>query len=287
MILIKLQGGLGNQLFQYALGRHLAIKNRDELVMDIKDISAYKYGARQYSLSHFNVSGRMAEAKDLETFNQNIFNKVLDSIKPYYKRKIVREKYFDFDQNVLSTEPPVYISGFSYWRSEKYFKDIESTIKDDLTLKTVPEGKYEEVLRDIQSANSVSLHVRRTDYLLPKHAKIFTQCTERYYEDAIKLIKDNASNIKIFVFSDDINRVKDNLNLPKETVYVSENNFADYEDLTLMSVCKHNITANSTFSWWGAWLNNNPDKIVITPKKWFVDQNNKEKDLIPETWIKI
>jgi hypothetical protein len=287
MILIKLQGGLGNQLFQYSLGLCLAIKNNTELVLDVKDIKLYAHGKRDYSLSSFNTIGRIATEDDLKSFKLSTINKFKNLFRPYYRKSIVEEKYFNFDYHILEIKSPAYISGFSYWRSEKYFKEIEGTIRKSLTLKNPQNSIFNKIKEEITNSNSVSLHVRRTDYLMKKHQAIYTQCTPEYYYNALKLINSKYPNSKVFVFSDDIIWAKENLNLNSSAVYVSDSKLADYQELILMSTCKNNIIANSTFSWWGAWLNDNIDKVVISPKKWHVDTKIDERDLIPKSWIKI
>ncbi len=287
MILVKLRGGLGNQLFQYALGRNLALKNNTELVLDIADIDSYKYGIRTYSLSHFNIKARIATTDDLNKFKQSPFVKFTDLFKTYYKKNIIIEKQFGFDKRILNIKPPSYISGFSYWQNEKYFKEIEDTIRRDLTLKGPQIDEFNKIRNSIITSNSVSLHIRRTDYLIKKHQDIYTQCKPDYYKDALQIINSKYPNSKVFVFSDDIVWVKNNLNLTSATIYVSDGKLTDYQELILMSSCKNNIIANSTFSWWGAWLNNNKNKIVISPKNWYTDGKTCEDGLIPKTWIKI
>lgn len=175
-----------------------------------------------------------------------------------------------------------------YWQSEKYFRNIEQTIRQDLTLKEKQNETFNNILLQIESCTSISLHIRRTDYLISKHRQIYNICSKEYYEQALKIITNKVSDrSKLFVFSDDINWVKNNLTFSVPTIFVSDNGFKDYQDLILMSTCKHNITANSTLSWWGAWLNGNKGKIVITPEKWYLNSKIDNKDLIPETWIRV
>ena len=131
------------------------------------------------------------------------------------------------------------------------------------------------------------MHIRRGDYLLDKNLSLFTTCTHDYYYKAEALIAEKSFSPTFFIFSDDIEWVKKNIPFNHPVVFVTDSNLTDYQELMLMSACKHNIIANSTFSWWGAWLNNNTEKIVITPQKWFTTQTMNEKDLIPPTWIKI
>ncbi|MDP3792937.1 MAG: alpha-1,2-fucosyltransferase [bacterium] len=282
MIIVKLMGGLGNQLFQYALGRRLALKNKTELFLDISRLESYGK-PRQYSLSHLAIAGSIATNKQLAKLK--IIN-LFDFFKPYGKKSIIRERGYPFDPSVINAPRNVYLDG--HWQTEKYFKDIEDTIRRDITIKDPPDKKYLTILDKIRRTNSVSLHVRRTDYLVGKNTSVFTICQLEYYKQALMFIAQKIGIQELFVFSDDIEWANKNISFPCPITFVSDSNFADYQELMLMSSCKHNIIANSTFSWWGAWLNNNPQKIVITPKNWFVAAAAiDEKDMIPSTWIKI
>ncbi|OGN07723.1 MAG: hypothetical protein A3C61_00010 [Candidatus Yanofskybacteria bacterium RIFCSPHIGHO2_02_FULL_39_10] len=282
MIIVKLMGGLGNQLFQYALGRRLALKNKTELFLDISRLGSYEK-PRQYSLSHFTIAGSIATKKQIIKFKISNF---LNSFKPHHKKMVVREKGYPFDQSVINAPRNVYLDG--HWQTEKYFKDIEDIIRLDLTIKDLPDNKYLTILDKINQTNSVSLHIRRTDYLVRKNTRTFTICQPEYYKQALALIAQKIDTPELFIFSDDIEWASKNIVFPYPTTLVSNGNFADYQELILMSHCKHNIIANSTFSWWGAWLNNNPQKTIISPKKWFfVETAIDERDIMPSAWIKI
>ena len=281
MIIVKLMGGLGNQLFQYALGRRLALKNKTELFLDISRLESYGK-PRQYSLSHLAIAGSIATNKQLAKLK--IIN-LFDFFKPYGKKSIIRERRYPFDPSVINAPRNVYLDG--PWQTEKYFKDIEDTIRRDITIKDPPDKKYLAILDKIRRTNSVSLHVRRTDYLVGKNTSVFTICQLEYYKQALMLIAQKIGIQELFVFSDDIEWANKNISFPCPITFVSDGNLADYQELMLMSSCKHNIIANSTFSWWGAWLNNNHRKIVVTPKKWFFGSAIDERDMIPSMWIKI
>jgi len=151
-----------------------------------------------------------------------------------------------------------------------------------------PGNLYKNNEQKIKEKNSVSLHIRRGDYLtMQKAIDTIGVCPLDYYDKAIREITRKIKNPTFFIFSDDINWVKENLKTNSPTIFVSGGKLKDYEELILMSKCKHNIIANSSFSWWGAWLNNNPNKIVIAPKKWFKDTSKNTRDLIPESWLKL
>lgn len=274
MIITKLSGGLGNQMFQYALGRVLAIKNHAKLVLDL---SGYKNQAaidtpRQYELGIFNIQA----AK----YSRNIFN----FLRP---RKLISENSHSFDPAILKLKGNLHLVG--YWQSEKYFAEYADIIRQDFTYNTSPAGKNKKLLHDISKSNSVSIHIRRGDYIkIPSTNQFHGTCGLEYYQSAVKIIKQKVKNPIFYIFSDDINWCKNNLNIIGKTVYIDHNQGAkSWEDMRLMSYCKHNIIANSSFSWWGAWLNNNPKKIIIAPRQWFNDQSIDTKDLLPATWIKM
>jgi hypothetical protein len=268
MILVKLIGGLGNQMFEYALGRRLSLERKTELRFDL---SWYNSSPdRRYTLDNFNISGKPASG--------------FEKIKSRFSKR-VKEPSFSYDAKVLSAPKNVSLDG--YWLSPKYFDGIEDVLRKDFTL-TAPQGeKFDRRLTEIKAVNSVSLHVRRGDYIAAKNRKVYAECTEEYYRNAVTYVKKHVNDIHIFVFSDDTAWVKDNLKIDAPVTFVSDEQFTDAQELMLMSVCKHNIIANSTFSWWGAWLNQNPEKIVITIKNWFVDPKLSDNDIIPDTWIRL
>jgi len=281
MIIIKLQGGLGNQMFQYAIGRFLAEKNKTELKLDLSFYNEQQIEPqRKYSLEYFNIIENITGGKDLKKIKKGIKKLVYLIYKVFLAETFVytKENFFHFDSNILKIKGDVYLDG--YWQSEKYFQSIEEIIHKEFTLKN--KLQKEDLINKINNSNSVSIHIRRDDYTNKKNYYVLTI---EYYKEAIKIIKEKNQNIHLFVFSDDINWVKNNLKTEFPITFIDGNK--DYEDLILMSMCKHNIIANSSFSWWGAWLNQNPHKIVIAPKKWFNKPEINTKDLIPESWLKI
>jgi len=285
MIIIKLNGGLGNQLFQYSLGRKLSIKNNDVFKLDLSDFT--KDNPRSYGLGKFNIIENFASDKDINKIKKSGVWKLVDKLKPYCKRSVIKYKGYDFDPNILKLSGNFYLDG--YWQSEKYFQDIKNIIRKEVTLKNPIENKYADLISQIKNTNSVSIHIRRGDYITnKKFSKVYNLLDEKYYQKAVKFIAEKINDPFFFIFSDDINWVKQNLNIPYPKIFVSgENEIKNYEELILMSLCKHNIIANSSFSWWGAWLNQNPSKIVISPDKWFNDKISDAKDLIPPEWIRI
>jgi hypothetical protein len=268
MTIIKLKGGLGNQLFQYAYGRNLELSG-EKIVFDTSFYTgnkAKKDTARDFKLNNFNI-GTKAQFVDKKRPILSLFIKV--------KRKL----------------------GFShedYYQSQKYFDNVTGAIRQDFKLRNKMNSGAEIAYEAIQKAPvSVSVHIRRGDYV--QNAKInqyHGSCSPEYYKKAIdvlsgKLDEGVAGKIHLFVFSDDIDWVKKNLSFPYPTTYVSNPAIPDYEELVLMSKCMHHIIANSSFSWWGAWLNPNPQKIVIAPTKWTNADPKTYKDIVPNPWIKI
>lgn len=290
MIIVKLIGGLGNQLFQYALGRHLSIINQTELKLDIMGFNTYKL--HSYSLENFNILENFATRKEIEKYvlsSNEFFNKLSFRIKHIIKpqKKIIGEQSLHFNPEILKIGDNNYLDG--YWQSEKYFMEIAPVIRKEFTVKTQLTEKNEEIAKRIIKTNSISLHIRRGDYISDRAtSKVYNCCDINYYSDAINIIKERVKNPHFFIFSDDHNWPKKNISLNFPITYITHNEAdKNYEDLRLMSMCKHHIIANSTFSWWGAWLNSSPEKMVISPKKWFKTDSSNTKDLIPKEWLQI
>lgn len=291
-IIVKLKGGMGNQLFQYALGKNLAVKNNCKLVLDK---SLYKhYTLHAYSLDPFNITDDFAQQSALPKqycFNNKFIRKFFEIIDPlFFNGKIVKEKTMNFDDEIakLNFEGTVYLDG--YWQSEKYFIDNTNQIHDAFSLKTeITDNYFLELLEDIKQNDSVSLHVRRGSYTLPQYYKTHGVTSLDFYDKAVEYINQNVENPKFYIFSDDFDFVNEKFKNLKNAVIVKSSVDKDYLDLHLMSKCKHNIIANSSFSWWSAWLNRNKDKIVIAPSIWYYDEekNKQTFDLIPSEWIRI
>jgi hypothetical protein len=261
--IITIKGGLGNQMFQYAYGRALEMSG-EKVIFNTAFFcgsKAKKDTTRDFKLNNFNIETK-AEFSNKKHLIFNIFNKVV--VKLGLKK--------------------------NFYQNEKYFKNIENNIRKEFTLKNplTPKGlDWEEKISS--TANSISLHIRRGDYVLNIKTNSFHGvCDIKYYTSALEeIVKKTGNNINIFIFSDDITWAKENLKFPFPFNFVSDSEIPDYEELYLMSLCKHNIIANSTFSWWGAWLNQNPDKIVIAPKQWLTNKTSTELDILPKEWIQI
>jgi len=290
MIIQKIIWWLWNQMFQYAFIKALSLRNKVDFKLDISWFNTY---FRPYELEIFDIEKKYATKNDVP-FYEKIFNCNKYSWKSFvlcnYTRLFLaslNKKHFfekDFKNYFLNIED-WYIEW--YFQSEKYFKDYEQEIRKDFNFIIKPSEKNIDTIKIIKNSNSVSLHIRRWDYLLNKNSYIWFLWLE-YYKKSIKIIKGKIENPTFFVFSDDINWVKENLKISNKVYYIDWNKWnKSYEDMRLMSLCKHNIIANSSFSWWGAWLNSNKEKIVIAPKKWFNSNIRDYSDIIPEKWIKI
>jgi len=193
------------------------------------------------------------------------------------------EKQFAFDKKVPELGPNTYLQGF--WQSPKYFEEYENVIRKDFTLKNMPDN-IERLAREIQSQASLCVHVRRGDYVRNKLHDVVGQ---GYYKKGIDYIKSKTNIDKIYIFSDDRSWCEDNLHFDISTMYIGDGyaGEAGEGNIYLMSQCKNFIIPNSTFSWWGAWLSNFKDKIVVCPKRWFNDLSINTDDLMPRDWVRI
>jgi len=292
MIITKLIGGLGNQMLQYAFGRWVSFFNKTNLKLDITGYENQEVVTqRKYNLFIFNIKEQFASKDEINKIKRLNYNKyllkIINRILPYYYRPHVVQKYFEYDSNVKKIKNNSYLEG--YWFSEKYFKGIEDVIRKDFTFKYGPNEINKKFIYEIINSNSISIHVRRGDYVTDKKTTEFHgTCDLEYYNQAVLFVSKKISNPHFFIFSDDSDWVKKNLCLNYQSTFVIHNfKKNNYEDLRLMSMCKHSIISNSSFSWWGAWLNYYPNKIVIAPKKWFNNQEISAKDIIPDYWIKM
>ena len=276
---IIVSGGLGNQMFQYAL--YLALKEKGRNVK--LDTSLYSHVKMHngYEMERcFGVKEPVVKSGKVHLFLLRLLLKIRPKI-------LLQGDVLHFDEKVFTTRS-FYFHG--HWQSEKYFKCIEDLIRDTFIFQNIDE-ENKMLAEEISSVNSISLHIRRGDYL--GNSIYSGVCTEEYYMNAVEqMLSKIAStrNLKLFVFSDDkdfATQFINKINYPAKLID-SNKGMDSYKDMYLMSQCKHNIIANSSFSWWGAWLNNNPNKIVIAPKKWFGSgSEDNYKDIVPETWIKL
>jgi len=264
MIIVRIIGGLGNQLFQYAMARSISEKLGIEFKLDISGFENYKLH-NGYRLNQFNIIENIATNEEIKKFRgyEGIFRRILNKLgldikrpESYYQEKF----YMRYNEGVFSDN--FYFDG--YWQNCRYFEDIREILLKELTPKNIS-NQAKLYLKTIDE-NSVSIHIRRGDYL--KLQNIYNILSVDYYQEAIQILNKTHKHLNFFVFSDDIEWCKNNLNI--EATYIEKT--TDIDDVFLMSKMGFNIISNSTFSWWGAWLNEN-NKIVITSKKWF---NKKE-----------
>jgi hypothetical protein len=200
-------------------------------------------------------------------------------------KNIYREPHFHFDKNFFKLKDPVFLDGF--WQSPLYFKDIDTTLRQDFIVNPGLIKNVMEKGKELEERPSVAVHIRRGDFLNVKAAAYHGVLSAFYYEKAIRLIKERIPSASVYFFSDDIGWVKQNLAIDKNAEFISAFSKSPTEDFYLMTKCRHNILANSSFSWWPAWLNSHPEKIVVAPKKWFAYSHINTNDLIPADWIRI
>ena len=287
MIIVRVTGGLGNQMFQYAM--YKSLEKKGKLVkLDSKSFYETKKEHNGYELEGiFDIKPNKPTKEDLEKFDENNISTLLK-----IKRKLFGDKKFVYDTKEYVFNKDVYKLKNSYlngyWQSIKYFEGIENDIKKDFRFKNQLDNKNLEILNEIENSNSISIHIRRGDYMSPENYNMYgCIATPTYYKKAIKVIEEKVENPTFFVFSNDMDWVKKNIQINSRVFYIDINSGnGSYKDMQLMSNCKHNIIANSSFSWWGAWLNENKNKIVVAPKKWInrEDVDSDKIELFCEGW---
>jgi hypothetical protein len=284
MITTNLKGGLGNQMFQYATGRFLAYKNRSELKL-FKEPASKLDTYRNYELGKFNIQENF-----VPNFKKNLPDKIFRRHYPDYHPALLTKA-----SAKLSKGKNVYLNGF--FQSEKNFLEIRDVLLKEFTLKEeFKSDSFKKLSEHISSqSNSVSIHIRRGDYVKNSQTnKYHGTCSLSYYEKAIENISEQIENSSpenqqpiFYIFTDDVAWAKENLILSEEHQFISGHGLSFQEEMILMSKCKHNIIANSSFSWWGAWLNQNDDKIVIAPTPWVNKKPNPHPNITPESWTLI
>jgi hypothetical protein len=286
MICVKIYGGLGNQLFQYSAAKSLAIIHNTELVLDLSWFSSQHKSntLRNYALKNFNINARIASCEE-ELFHfvncsklRNFFRKK-NTNWTYYS-----EKSFGFDDQFSYLPDNTYLEG--YWQSFKFFESIRPVLLEELMISTGNDFEESQLTLDLCSPNSVAIHIRRGDYISnAKAAKFHGTCSMEYYLKSINILREKINDPRFFIFSDDIDWVRMNMDFKCDVNYVDSNFLFDaHHDFYHMSLCNHFIIANSTFSWWAAWLSKNIDKKVIAPKNWFIKKIDT-KSLFPDQWM--
>lgn len=278
-------------MFQYAFGRACAKRLGAEMKLAISDRTLNIHSGFELERL-FDIHATTATPADIKSVlglqRYLMVQKVINAcgLRHVYKSSLIQEQTFNYSPEVLHLRDGSYISG--YWQSEKYFMEIRNEILADFSFRLPMCKTNFEFSEKIASSNSIALHVRRNDFAKnPSINATHGLCSLDYYEEAIGHITKRVDNPSFFIFSDDLQWVRENLSMDYPCNYVHHNTGADsYNDMRLMSLCKHNIIANSSFSWWGAWLNRSSEKIVIAPKKWFAKEINTE-DLLPANWIRL
>lgn len=300
----RLMGGLGNQMFQYAAARALALRRGAEVQLDLSSFATEAVGVtpRHYELNPFpiaaeTVSDAILASADAARPATGLFapgtriSRVLRRVGwgraeatgvNYY-----REPHYRFDPGLAAQPLPLLMEG--YWQSERYFVEAADTIRRELTPSAPLEPENAATAAEIDGVEAVSVHVRRGDYVTNATAATFHgTCSLDYYRAAVDLVRQRVARPHLFVFSDDRVWMRDNLHFDLPTTYVSANPpDRGFRDMQLMSRCRHHIIANSSFSWWGAWLNPRRDKLVVAPERWFAGHSNDTSDLLPQDWIRV
>ncbi|MBN0988374.1 alpha-1,2-fucosyltransferase [Amphritea pacifica] len=288
MVIVRLIGGLGNQLFQYAYALSLADRGY-RVKLDISEFESYTLHGG-YSLGHYDERIAIATQDEIRQLTRvGPLTKLLRKVQGKKSRRVIRESNFSYDEKMLAPEDGHYLVG--YFQSEKYFNGIRGALLESLSLKHKLSTYSVAVCTAISdSPVSVSVHIRRGDYISdPSANSTHGVCSLDYYYAAIQQFEDRYSDVDFYIFSDDIDWVKENLKIARAQYISAEQKRFAGEDIYLMSQCDHNIVANSSFSWWGAWLNDNAAKEVVAPEQWYADPDMQRfsRTLIPDSWIRL
>lgn len=293
MIVVKLQAGFANQMLQYAAGKYLAQKNGTTLLLDRSWLDSEATN-RVYELDSYKLEQTFINPGDYVVLrpSDTSFKKLLKRAYSVVSRKPLLHGYIQdphhytpYDKAFEKLGPNAYLEG--YFMSQKFFPDMKQTLLKEFSYKNSPNQTNAKLLSSIKAGNAVSIHIRRGDYVADKKtSKYHGVLGLDYYQKAVKEVVKKVPKAVFYIISDDPVWCKENLKLEYPTVYV-DHNTKGADDMRLMRACKHNIIANSTFSWWGAWLNENPDKIVVAPKQWFQGSSADVSDLIPKDWVRL
>lgn len=291
-VIVNIMGGLGNQMFQYACGRALSLrtKRKYRIATDQFDGCPMHNGFELTKV--FHVDAQEATRDELESLlgwrSHPALRRVLGrpamnwaTCSSWYN-----EPHFQYCPGIMDIAGSVYLHG--YWQSERYFADVEDRIREDLTFCNQWSDEDSAVLLRMRVQPSISVHVRRGDYTLGKNPNIYLACDVAYYKTAIGAIQQRVPNARLFVFSDDPQWVEAYL-LPEfgQMEIVKHNQGGrSSNDMRLMSQANHHVISNSSFGWWGAWLNQTVDKIVVAPRQWFKDGTG-DQDIVPKSWTRI
>ena len=292
MILVQILGGLGNQMFQFAAAYALALRCGVPCKVDLRDFGPNN--PRRYELDRFVGAPQAATPDELPQPPGRWRSRAIRLAARCGLPSLLRERgrfvespISSYDDRFAALKDPVYLSG--YYQSERYFQEAADEIRHIYTFRETPSGKNAALIARIVAGNSVSVHVRRGDYVSdPKTNRYHGTCEADYYARAVGLIASKVREPEFFVFSDDPDWAEANLTFPGPSTFVAHNTGdAASEDMRLMSICGHHVIANSSFSWWGAWLNPSAGKIVVAPQRWFRGGAHDTRDLIPSSWVRL
>lgn len=279
MIRVVLSGGVGNQLFQYAAGRALALARNTELQVD-------RPTAKLTTVRRERVVPSLQTAAKEASLFASIYRKwaIKHHCTHLMRGRVFYQVGYEFSESFF--ELPDETTLFGFFQNERYFKPFSDRIRSDLSFNLdPPTPETNRLIARIQEDNAVSVHVRRGDYL---NIESFNVCTKAYYIEAIKLLRNKLKNPRFYFFSDDIDWCCHHFKSEDFIIcHLPESKQSSIHDLKTMSLCQHHIIANSSFSWWGAWLNRNPNKIVAAPYKWFNSQNDPVDNILCDGWLKI
>ena len=268
-------------MFQYAAAKSLAIHKNIYLKID-KDYNQY----RKYELDAFKISSKIANKRETRFYSNKYILFILLKLNKKILKKVFNiylEPVDGYNADFFNLPDDCYLIG--HFQNENYFKDIRNIILKEFEFKNKVDDKL--TIAILSKLNPISIHVRRGDYINNKHNAVFNVCDVNYYHKAIDLICEKVKTPYFYIFSEDIAWCKENLKIKQPHLFIEYNEKNTIRDLLLMSFCKHNIIANSTYSWWGAWLNKNKSKIIIAPKKWLNSDPKYYKNIVPSNWIKI
>jgi len=289
MVIVRISHGLGNQMFQYALGHALAAANRSTLKLDLTHYRSHQ--DRAYGLDHFCVSATDATDAEISAISgcppgerKRGLARHLDQLRrafcPGDQRQVVREIGRRFDARVLERRGQLYLMG--YWQARGYVEAAAASLRPEFALASPPSADNARWLDTIRRQPTVSIHVRRGDYV--NHPRFEMADPLTYYRAAFGHIAQREEGLQCLIFSDDLPWAEANLQLPATMHFIGNNQATPEEDMRLMSSCDHQIIANSTFSWWAAWLNPNPRKMVCAPRTWLNNDPQAAADLLPPEW---
>jgi hypothetical protein len=292
MIISNLIGGLGNQMFQYACGLALSIRTGQTLRISTDQLHGYKLHNGFELQRVFGVATPLATKREMKEMlglqSSPLIRRILGrpSMRWASFSRGCIEPHFHYWPALHEWKGPAYLHG--YWQSDRYFSDIADQVREEFRFQQPWDEEDLAVRARMRQQPSASLHVRRGDYTSPKNQGVYVQSDINYYRSAISYLRERVPNVRFFAFSDDPDWVAANLLPTFGAVDIVRHNtgIRSANDMRLMSEADHQITANSSFSWWGAWLNENQEKIVIAPKLWFSDGRN-DSDLVPTSWKRL